>query len=124
MSKKVLIVDDEPDMINILNLRLSREGYDVLTATDGLTCIKLAEEAKPDAILLDVLLPGLGGIEVCKRLKNNARTRNIPVILLTALMGGEVSEKSAEIGAFTFISKPFDLPELMDRIREAVAQKK
>ena len=120
MAKKVLIVDDEPQMLSLLSTRLRSESYNVITAVSGEDCLTKAEEEQPDLILLDVLLPGMSGFEVSKRLKKNPRTKDIPIIMVTALIGDEASKKSLESGAIYFVSKPFDTQTLLSEISEAI----
>ena len=120
MTKKVLIVDDEPQMLSLLSTRLRSEGYEVITAFSGEGCLEKAEQDQPDLILLDVLLPGMSGFEVSKRLKKNPRTKDIPIIMVTALIGDEASKKSLESGAIYFVSKPFDTQTLLSEISEAI----
>lgn len=118
--KKILIVDDHQDSIFILQDRLDIEGFEVLTALDGATCISIAEEEKPDLILLDVMMPNMSGYEVCEHLARNEDTKDISIILLTALTNPEETAKGFEAGAFDFIKKPFSRVELLARIKSAL----
>ena len=105
--KKILVVDDQPDNVFVLQDRLQREGFDVITAYDGPACIELAEEKLPDLILLDVMMPGMSGFEVCKKLTTNQITEKIPIILVTALTDAEDLKEGLQVGAFDYIKKPF-----------------
>ena len=118
MAEKILIVDDEPDMLEIINLRLNKNGYEVITAVTGEECLAKAEAQHPDLILLDVLLPGMSGLEVAKRLQKNDSTKDIPIIMVTALIGKDAIETSLARGAKYFISKPFDPEELLSQIKK------
>lgn len=123
MSKKILVVDDEPDIIAMLDLRLSKNGYDVISAVNAEECLKKAEEDYPDLILLDILLPGMSGFEVAKKLKANKATKDIPIIMVTALIGKDAAAKGLNQGAEYFISKPFDPESLLTKIKDALANK-
>jgi len=123
MAKKVLVVDDEPYMIEMIRPRLVNSGYDVISAVTGEDCLAKAEKERPDLILLDILLPGMSGIEVLKRLKSNKQTRNIPVIMVTALAGKDTETKGLESGATYFISKPFDSQELLSDVQKAMEKR-
>ena len=115
MTEKVLVVDDERQIRDLLGEFLEREGYEVFLAAAGEEAIELAERKIPHAILLDVKMPGIDGIEVCKRLKAESRTQFIPVIMIT----GYVDDKmvAIESGADDFVNKPIDLVELAVRVK-------
>ncbi|MBU4375871.1 MAG: response regulator [Candidatus Omnitrophica bacterium] len=120
MGAKILVVDDEAAILEMLTLRLKRNGYEVMTAVDGEQCLRRAEKESPDLIILDALMPGLSGFEVCKRLKANDKTMGIPVIMLTALGDEKDLSKGLEDGAECFITKPFNPVELIDEIKIAL----
>ena len=117
MDKTILLVDDEPDMLEMLSLRLKKAGYKVITAITGEECLQKAEEKYPDLILLVILLPGLSGFEVAKQLKTKKITEDIPIIMVTALIGKDAEAKGLERGADYFISKPFDPEELLAKVK-------
>jgi len=118
--KKILIVDDLPENVYMLQDRLEHEGYDIITAYDGKAGIEKAESEKPDLILLDVMMPGITGIEVCKTLVTDDRTKHIPIILVTAKVGAEDTKEGLEAGAFDYIKKPFNRIELLARVNSAL----
>jgi len=116
MSRKVLIADDEQDILDLLKYNLVKEGYEVIVARDGTAALQHAR-VKPDVIVLDIMMPGLDGFEVCKQLKRNADTREIPVIFLSARKS-EVDEViGLELGADEYIVKPISIAKLLARIR-------
>jgi DNA-binding response OmpR family regulator len=110
--KRILVIDDLPENVFMLQDRLEHEGYEVLTAYDGSTGIEKAVLELPDLILLDVMMPDITGIEVCKTLVENSKTKNIPIILVTAKSGAEDTKEGLEAGAFDYIKKPFNRIEL------------
>jgi len=114
---KVLVVDDEMHIIELLQFNLKKRGFDVFTATNGEEAIRLAINEKPDLIVLDVMLPGMDGIDVCRKLRQNVSTSDIPIIMLTAR--GEESDKilGLEMGADDYLTKPFSPRELVARIK-------
>jgi DNA-binding response OmpR family regulator len=115
MAEKILVVDDERDVRGLLSDFLTEEGYQVILATNGAEAIGLAELENPEVILLDINMPGIDGIEVCKKLKAQEKTQFIPIIIITAL---EDSGFIAYLeGADDFVSKPFNLVELTFRVR-------
>ena len=118
--KRVLVVDDQKDNVFVLEDRLKREGYNVLKAYDGQTCIDIAEEEAPDIILLDVMMPGMSGFEVCKALTESKKTNDIPVILVTALTDAEDLKEGFQVGAFDYVKKPFNRVELIARVKAAL----
>ncbi|AFN73833.1 response regulator receiver protein [Melioribacter roseus P3M-2] len=118
--KKILVIDDYPDNVFLLQDRLEQEGFEVIKAYDGNMGIKKAIEEKPDLILLDIMMPGISGYEVCKTLTNNEETKQIPIILLTALTEAENLKEGLQAGAFDYIKKPFNRTELVARIKSAL----
>ncbi|MEO5348306.1 MAG: hybrid sensor histidine kinase/response regulator [Magnetococcus sp. YQC-3] len=114
-KSKVLVVDDTPENVKILANALIKQ-YEVLVSNEGEGALQLAEQELPDLILLDIMMPGMDGYTVCRRLKENATTRNIPVIFITA-MGSEVDEvMGLQIGAADYITKPFRIPIVLSRV--------
>ncbi len=113
---KVLVVEDERDLLELLKYNLSREGYEVDTAMTGEDALKRVRANQPDLILLDLMLPAMDGLEVCRSIKGRAHTSGIPVIMLTAK--GEESDivKGLELGADDYITKPFSPKVLMARV--------
>ena len=117
MSKRVLVVDDEKDIVDLVAYNLEKEGFRVLKAYDGEKALELARTSKPNLILLDLMLPGIQGLEVCKILRNKPETASVPIIMLTA-KGDEVDKiLGLEIGADDYVTKPFSIKELLARIR-------
>ncbi len=117
MSQQILIVEDEADIRELLRFNLEREGFSVLEAADGNEGLKLARQHMPDLMLLDVMLPGFDGFEVCRRLGAQSETANIPVLMLTAR--GEEMDRvvGLSLGADDYVVKPFSVRELMLRIK-------
>jgi len=122
--RRVLIVDDEPDLIRTVGLRLMNAGYDVLGAPDGIVATALAINESPDVILMDIGLPAGDGHAVTKRLNNNIRTMGIPVIYLTARTGRQDVEMAIENRAFAYLVKPCDPAELLEMVSQAVERPK
>jgi DNA-binding response OmpR family regulator len=117
---KVLIADDDPDILATLEMRLKANQIQVVTAPDCNQAIKLAYAEQPDLILMDIKMPSIGGIAALDNMKMYARTKNIPVIFITAFPGQEVREKALELGAADFIAKPFDSEDLIARIKKVL----
>ena len=124
MSARVLVVDDIAANVRLLEAKLLVEYYEVLTANDGATALEIVAEAMPDIVLLDVMMPGMDGFEVCQKIKENPLTAHIPVVMVTAL--SEVSDrvKGLEAGADDFLTKPLNDLALFARIRSLVRLKR
>jgi two-component system alkaline phosphatase synthesis response regulator PhoP len=119
---KILVVDDEIYIVHILDFSLGMEGYEVLTASDGEQALETAQREQPDLIVLDIMMPKLDGYETCKLLKADDRTRQIPVILLSA-KGRHTDQKIGyEVGADDYITKPFSPRKLVERINTLLGQ--
>ena len=119
---RILVVDDEIYIVHILDFSLGMEGYEVVTALDGEQALEKARAEKPDLIVLDIMMPKLDGYETCKRLKADATTKDIPVILLSA-KGRNVDQKVGfEVGADDYITKPFSPRKLVERINAILGQ--
>jgi len=112
----ILIVDDMPANLGVLTSHLEQHGYCAVVAQGGQECIERAQFVRPDLILLDVLMPGLDGIETCRRLKSHATTRDIPVIFMTALVDTAAKVAGFEAGAVDYVTKPLDGEEVLARI--------
>jgi DNA-binding response OmpR family regulator len=131
-STKILIIDDEQDVIDLLSLHLRKAGFALSTATDGSTGLRLAREESPTLIILDLMLPKMPGLEICKVLKTDTSTRQIPVLMLTAKAEEIDRIVGLEFGADDYVTKPFSPRELVLRVNailrrgkgEAVEEKK
>lgn len=114
---KVLLVEDEPAQREVLSYNLQSEGFDVVTAADGDEAMLLVDEEAPDIIVLDWMLPGISGIEICRRLKSKSQTRAIPVLMLSARSEEVDRVRGLETGADDYVVKPYSVLELMARVR-------
>ena len=119
-KKHILIIEDEEDVVELLRYNLTREGFSVATATRGEDGLELVAQKRPDLILLDLMLPGLNGLEVCRQLKKDPKTSAIVIIMVSAK--GEESDVvvGLEVGADDYVTKPFSMKVLISRIRVAL----
>jgi len=114
---RVLVVEDERDVAELIRYNLGKEGYDVVITASGTDAVKQARETRPDIVLLDIMVPHLNGWEVCRRLKQDAETRNIPVIMVTGRAEEGDKVLGFEMGADDYVTKPFSPRELVARVR-------
>lgn len=117
MSEKILIIDDEEHIVELIRYNMEASGYMTLEAYNGLDGLKLAKEEVPDLVLLDLMLPGMDGLEVCKRLRADDKLKNIPIIMLTAKSEEIDKILGLELGADDYITKPFSVRELNARVK-------
>jgi DNA-binding response OmpR family regulator len=117
MKNKILIIDDEPDVVELIEFNLKNSGYEVVTAPNGEEGLSKARTLLPALIVLDLMLPGLGGMEVCKLLKRETATCQIPIIMVTAKASEIDRVLGLELGADDYITKPFSTRELVLRVR-------
>ncbi|MEW6104337.1 MAG: response regulator [bacterium] len=115
-QKKVLIVEDDADISEIIKAILEMEGYEVTTAYDGMSALDVSYQKKPDLILLDIMMPGMDGWDVLKRLKACRKTLHIPVAMVTARISAEEKTKAFREGAEEFITKPLHIDDFLRRI--------
>ncbi len=113
----VLVIDDEKDVRHLLRVTFEKHGYDVVAAEDGESGLRAAAAAPPDAVLLDVMMPGIDGLEVCRRLRSDPRTARLPVLLLTAKAEEADRVVGLELGADDYVVKPFSPRELVARVK-------
>ncbi|MCD6311854.1 MAG: response regulator [Elusimicrobia bacterium] len=113
---KILVVDDDTRIQMVIRIMLKKKGYEVKCASSGIEAFEAIPAFSPDLIMLDVMMPGMDGYEVCRKLKSLESTKNIPVIMLTALGMGEDFEKAIENGADWYIVKPFNSRQLLSRV--------
>jgi DNA-binding NtrC family response regulator len=116
MSEKILLVDDVPANLAVLTAALEPEGYEILAAPNGTTALKVAAKARPDLILLDIMMPAPDGLETCRRLKQDAATREIPVIFITARAEMECVVEGFRVGGVDYVTKPFQTDEVLSRV--------
>lgn len=121
---KILVVDDEEHIVELISYNLTSSGYDVITANNGLDALKLAKKERPNLILLDLMIPGLDGFDVCKSIRNDSEIMDTSIIMLTAK--GEELDKilGLELGADDYITKPFSVRELLARIKAILRRSK
>ncbi|MEM1382335.1 MAG: phosphate regulon transcriptional regulator PhoB [Pseudomonadota bacterium] len=117
MSARVLVVEDEEALSALLEYNLGKEGFEVRISADGEDALLAIEEDRPDLVLLDWMLPGLSGIEICRRIRARGETRDTPVIMLTARGEEEDRVRGLDTGADDYLTKPFSVPELTARVR-------
>ncbi|GCF09272.1 response regulator transcription factor [Dictyobacter arantiisoli] len=117
MARKILVVDDEAVLVETIVYNLEQSGYQVVMAMDGLSALEIARREEPDLIVLDIMLPGIDGLEVCRQLRREQRTATVPIIMLTA-KGDEIDRVvGLEVGADDYVTKPFGRRELLARVR-------
>ncbi len=117
MSFRILVVEDEPDLMEAVTYALRREGMKALRALDGETALRMAREDRPDLVILDLMLPGLDGIEVCRRLRAAPETARIPIVMVTAKAEETDAIIGLGVGADDYVRKPFGVKELIARVR-------
>jgi two-component system phosphate regulon response regulator PhoB len=122
MKQKILIVDDEPDALEVIAFKLKEAGYIPLTAADGLRAVELVRDERPALVVLDLMLPKLDGLEVCKLLRRDPATAGIPIIMLTARAAEMDRIVGLELGADDYVTKPFSPRELVLRIKKVLAR--
>ena len=122
MNRKILVADDSDNIRNVLQLNFEWKGYEVLAAADGDEAIRLAERVRPDLIILDVMMPRRNGFQVCRLFKSDAKTSEIPVILLTAKNQKEDRYWGQDCGADEYITKPFNTP-MLEKVVERLLQR-
>jgi two-component system, OmpR family, alkaline phosphatase synthesis response regulator PhoP len=122
-KESILVVEDEEDILELVKYNLAKEGYRVSGATSGEVGLKTARSSLPDLIVLDLMLPGIDGLEVCKILKNDSKTQHIPVIMLTAKSEDSDIITGLEIGADDYLAKPFTPKVLIARVRTVLRRK-
>lgn len=123
MKPRILVVDDEPDTVELIEFNLKGAGYEVVTADDGAEALKKARSTPPDLILLDLMLPELDGLEVCKLLRRHSETAHIPIIMLTAKAAEIDRVLGLELGANDYVTKPFSPRELVLRVKNLLSRR-
>lgn len=121
--KKVLLVEDQTELLELLRVRFKEEGFATATATNGVEAVRKARAVGPDLILLDVMLPELDGFAVCELLRKDAATRNIPIIMVSGLSGQLPRCAGIEAGATEFVTKPVTAQTLVARVRQIFEQR-
>ena len=116
-QKKILVVDDEKDIVELISYNLEQEGFAVIKAYDGQMAWERVKTAKPDLVVLDLMIPGIHGLEVCKLIRRDAATETLPIIMLTAKSDQVDKILGLELGADDYVTKPFNVRELIARIR-------
>jgi len=119
-KQSILIVEDDLDLAEMLNAYFRVQGYDVLTAAWGEDAVRISQENTPDIVLLDIRLPDIDGYEVCRRMRTQRRTENLPIIFLTERRDRIDKLQGLELGVVDYITKPFDIQELRLRVRNAL----
>lgn len=124
MNAKILVVDDETYIVELVKFNLEKEGFQVVVAYDGIKALEMVEEEKPDLVILDIMLPRMDGLEVCRKLRQDIRHAHLPIIMLTA-KGEEVDTVlGLEMGADDYIKKPFSPREMVARVKARLRAKK
>lgn len=118
VKNKILVVDDEPQLRNFIRMRLEVNKFKVILASDGIEGLKKTQEEKPDLILLDILMPNLDGFGMLRKLKEDDKTKSIPVIILTAQDKPQNISRALEIGANDYMAKPFESKIMLEKIRK------
>lgn len=114
MAKKILVIDDEPELVKAITVRLKASGYKIIPAYDGQQGLDIAKKIKTDLILLDLIMPKKNGYEVCKDLKSNPRTKDIPILIFTASGQHDMEQECMAAGAGAVVMKPFETAALLE----------
>ena len=121
-KNRILIVEDEESLLKLESILLSSKGYSVTGVMDGKSALEEVRLHKPDLIILDIMLPEIDGFEVCRQIKENAETRNIPVVMLTAKKNSQDLSHGKQVGCDAYITKPFKSSKVLDVIHELLAR--
>lgn len=121
-KKKILIVEDEKELVKLIAFHMNIAGYETLSAKDGVEALEVCKLNKPDLIILDIMLPRIDGWEVCRRLKQDSQTSNIPIIILSALSDINDKLRGFDLGSDDYVTKPFSPRELVVRVRRVLAR--
>ncbi len=121
MTSKILIVDDTTELLFFLDYIFQRNGFEVVTAANGKDAIRLAKETHPDVLLVDVMMPGIDGLEVCRHLRQDPDMRDVPILLYSAAVGEEIRQKATDAGANEFLGKTMNHEELVTKVRDWLA---
>jgi len=116
MNKKILFIEDEPEIVMMMKIRLEASNYAMLSAYDGKEGLAKARQELPDLILLDVVMPKINGLVICRRIKDDPKIKDIPIIVVSASGGADLPQRCKAAGADDLIMKPFDAKELLDKI--------
>jgi DNA-binding response OmpR family regulator len=118
IEKKVIAVDDDPNLLTLIEDSLSTEGYEVLTADNGYSALTLIKEVLPGLVILDIVLPRMDGLKVCRKLKEDVKTRNIPVLVMSGQPRREHIIELLRMGIKNFLAKPFNVADLVKRVQQ------
>jgi CheY-like chemotaxis protein len=121
-KKKILFIEDEPDQVMMISLRLEKSGYEVISSMDGEEGLKMVVKEKPDLILVDVIMPGIDGFEVCRRIRKDPMTKHIPIISTTAAGMDDVEHQCITAGADDCVRKPYDSADLLMKIHRLLGK--
>ena len=120
----VLVADDDPDILLLITLTLERDGYDVVTAKDGSSALEAAAERVPHLVVLDLMMPGLDGYEVTRRLRREQATKDVPIVIVTAAAEEHQATRALEAGADAYMKKPFSPRELLTRTAALILERR
>ncbi len=120
-AKKILVVEDDPSAARLVGYTLEQQGYQVVTASNGVEGLRKAEEEEPDLLILDVMLPGLDGFEVCHRLRVEPRTAHLPILMLSAKAQEVDKETGLKLGADQYLVKPADPADILTKVESLLA---
>jgi len=123
MNERILVIEDDPGALRLAQYVLQYEGYEVLTATNGLAGLKKARSEQPDLVILDVMLPGVDGFEICHRLRAEPQTAQLPILMLSAKAQAVDLAMGLKVGADDYLSKPTDAAEIIRRVKKLLAGK-
>lgn len=118
----ILVVDDEISIRDFLNTFLSTQGYEVVTANDGVDALEKTAHFLPDLVISDVVMPRMNGLELCKKLRQNERTESVPILIMTALLDQDIRSKAIELQVIDILNKPFSLNKLLDTVQNTLDQ--
>ena len=122
MGKRVLLIEDEPNIIEAIRFLLTRDGWDVNTHSDGTNAVEVVQEAKPDLVILDMMLPGRSGMDILRDLREIVELAGLPVLMLTARGQSRDRDMAEKAGVSRFMTKPFSNTEVLTAVRDLVAQ--
>ena len=117
---KIMVVDDEPDVVRLVEFILQKEGFEVVTASDGRTGLSLLDEEKPDLIILDIMMPLMDGMEVLRQIRSHRTTSRVPVIMLTAKTASVTVDEARQLWVSDYVMKPFDPERLVVKVKKAL----